>query len=103
MKINFMPKTNLGKWSFRLILAFIVFLGIFYLFVYLGLRGGDTFFSNPGLAIPISLAGISAIASLVTGIISVIKDKEKAIVVFLSIIIGVFVTLFILGELLFPH
>lgn len=62
MKINFMPKAHLGKWSVGLIIAFFVFLGLFFLFVTLGERGGDKFFSNFKLAIPALLTGIFGIA-----------------------------------------
>jgi len=44
MKIHFLPKTNLGKWSIGLIIAFFVLLGIFFLFIHSGERGASLFF-----------------------------------------------------------
>ena len=101
--ITFFPKTKLGKFSVGLIVAFLLFLSIFYLMIASGQRGGETFFSNLYLTIPFLLAAISAISSFFTGIIGVFKEKEKSILVFFSIIIGFLVFLFILGEILFPH
>ena len=103
MKINLRPKTYLGKWSAWLIVCFLVFFGLFFLFIGLGERGGSTFFSNLKLTIPYLIAGICGVASFFTGIIGIFKDKERSILVFLSTIIGFFVFLWILAEFLFPH
>jgi hypothetical protein len=43
---------------------------------------------------------ISGIASFVTGLISLIKRKERAILVFLVVAVGSFALLFLVGELL---
>lgn len=102
-KITFMPKTYLGKWTVGLIISFLSFLGVFFMFVHLGERGGDTIFSNLKLLISYSLAVISAVASFFTGIITTFKNKERSILVFLCMIVGFLVLLWILAEILFPH
>lgn len=103
-----MPKTKLGKWSVRLI---IVFFGLF-IFVQIiaavgrsqGAFDSDSF-NIYQLLIPITIipAGICGIAAFLTGIISVVKSKERSVFVFLVTAIGFFVLLFILGEILVPH
>lgn len=103
IKKYILPQTSLGKWSVRAILLFFLFMAVFYLLVHSGQRGGDTFFSNPTLTIPILLAAFSAITALITGVISTIKEKEKSILVFLAILLGLFVAIFILGEIITPH
>jgi len=103
MKIYFIPKTNLGKWSIRLIIAFLILLGLFFIFIVLGERGGDTFFSNLKLAIPGLLSAISAIAAFFIGLISIIKSKERSVCVFLASLIGFLILLWVLAEILFPH
>lgn len=97
------PKTTLGKWSVGLIIIFFVSLARFYLFVVSGQRGGDTFFSNPTLSTPIIIAGATGVLAFLTGISSIIKQKERSILVFIATAIGLFVLLFVLGEILFPH
>lgn len=103
MKTTSTPKTYLGKLSVGLIIAFFVFLGLFFLFVTLGERGGDIFFSNVKLAIPTLLAGISGIATFFIGLISIIRSKERSIFVFLATTIGFFVLIYVLVEISVPH
>ena len=103
MRISILPKTKLGKLSTGLIGAFIVFIVAFQLLVASGQRGGETFFSNLVLAIPILLAGTSGVFAFAIGLTGVIRNRERSILVFLAILIGLFVLLFSLGEVIFPH
>ena len=103
MKIYFAPKTTLGKWSVSLIIAFMVLLGVFQLLVASGQRGGETFFSNLILTIPMLTAGVSGISAFVTGLIGIIKSRERSVIVYLAALIGLFVLLFGIGEIVFPH
>jgi len=103
MKIHLIPKTLLGKWSTGLAIASIVLFISIQFFVASGLRDSYTFISGLLLTIPVFLAGISGISAFFIGISGIIKNKERPILVFLSTIIGSFVLLFLLGEVLFPH
>ena len=103
MKVHFIPKTLLGKWSIWLIIAFIVFFITFQLLVASGQRGGATFFSNLALSVPMLIAGFSGISAFFTGIIGIIKSKERSVLVFIATIIGFFILFFVLGEFLVPH
>ena len=98
-----MPKTTLGKWSVALIFAFIVFLISFQLIVASGQRGGETFFSALVLTVPILIAGICGVSAFVTGLIGVIRSRERSVIVYLAVTIGLLVLLFGLGEIIFPH
>jgi len=98
-----MAKTLLGKWSVALIIIFILLFVLFQILVASGQRGGDTFFSNLTLAIPGLSMGIAGILAFFTGIISIIVKKERSIFVFLATGAGLFVLIFVLGELIFPH
>jgi hypothetical protein len=107
MRVTILPKTPLGKWSIGFIGAFVVFFVTFILIVTSGQRGGDTLdFSNPVL-IPLLLAGASGGLVLITGLIGVIRNKERSILVFLAMLIGLYVLVFGLGEIIsiffFPH
>ena len=67
LKKKIMLKTFSGKLSLVFIIVFFVLIGFFFLFVALGERGGETYFSNLTLAIPFSLAVLSAIFSFFVG------------------------------------
>ncbi len=103
MKITFTPKTHLGKWTVGLIIAFFIFLAVFFIFIQLGERGGETLFSNLKLFVPYSIAALSAVASFFTGLITTFKNKERSVLVFLCMVVGFLVLLWILAELVFPH
>jgi hypothetical protein len=103
VNISFMPKTLLGKWSVWLIAALVVFLIIFQFLLASGQQGGETFFSNLILAVPVMLAGLSGVASLVVGLVGIIWSRERAVLVFLCCVIGLFVLIFALGEIITPH
>ena len=103
MRITVLPKTSWGKWSVGLIVAFILFFVLFLILVASGQRGGGTFFSNLLLTVPMLLAGTCGVAAFVTGLIGVIKSKERSILVFLAILISLYILVFCLGEVLVPH
>jgi hypothetical protein len=103
LKIPFLPRTRLGKWSLWLVIAFFVLFIAFQILVAFGERGGDTFFSNLRLSLLILPAGVAAIAGFFTGIIGIIKSKDYAVLVFVTTAIGFLILLFVAGELLVPH
>ncbi|MCA9381468.1 hypothetical protein KC678_04340 [Candidatus Dojkabacteria bacterium] len=104
-KLSFLklPKNPFGKMSVYFSILFFIFLSIFFFNASLDIKGSDTFLGNPHLAIPISLAGISGFLSCVLGIWSVLKYKERSIVVYISVLIGAFVCYWIIGEVFTPH
>jgi hypothetical protein len=103
MKFPVLPKTALGKWSAGLVGGLVLFFVLLRILVVTGQRGGATFFSNLTLAVPGLLAGACGIAAFFTGLIGIIKSKERSALVFLAVLIGLFVLLFCLGEFLSPH
>jgi len=103
MRVSILPKSYPGKWSIGSLAAFVVFFVTFQLLVASGQRGGETFFSNLVLTIPILLAGAAGVLSFLTGIIGVIRNRERSILVFLAMLVGLFVLLFSIGEVAFPH
>lgn len=103
MRVSILPKTPLGKWSTGLALVFLVLFVAFLLLVASGQRGGETFFSNLMLTIPMLFAATSGVFAFLTGLIGVIRNRETSILVFLAMLIGLFVLIFWLGEIVFPH
>ena len=99
-----MPKTLFGKWAVRFVVAFILLLatGIF-VASNQGPRADQTFLDNPILSIPMLSAGAAGILAFFCAIISIIRYKERSILVILAVVIGFLVLDFVLGEFLFPH
>jgi tellurite resistance protein TehA-like permease len=90
----------LGRWSIGLAAVFILLSILFSVLTALGGVGPD-----PVALIVIAtvIFGISGIAAFITALISIIKSKERSILVFLAAVVGLFCLFFVLGEFLFPH
>ncbi len=97
MRITVSPKSNLGKLSVGLGVTFVL---LFLLSSAISGLGGV----EPGPLGPILGAafGLSGIAALVTGLISIIKEKERSFLVFLAMLIGFLTMIFFLGEFFNP-
>ncbi len=92
-KVYFLAKTALGKWSIGLIGGSLVFVLLAILF--------DEFIRNLALAnMLMNLACISGILAFLTGIIGIIKSKERSVLVFIATIIGFFILFMESGEVL---
>jgi small-conductance mechanosensitive channel len=102
MRVTILPKTPLGKWSIGFIGAFVVFFVTFLLLVTSGQRGGETSFSNLVVTIPLLLAGTSDVLAFRTGPVGIIRNRERSILVSLAILIGLYVLVFALGEVISP-
>ncbi len=99
-----LPKSKLGKWSFGLIFVFILGLLIFFGMVNIfGQQGGDYLYSNLALFLPMLFAVLGAAASFITGMISFFASKERALLVFIAVIIGLCITAYTVMLLTFPE
>jgi len=81
----------------------LVFLAIFIGFAVGGQTGGDTFFSNPWLAVPILLAGGAAIAAGIVGLICILTHRERSLPVIATVILGAIVLAWTIVEIAIPH
>lgn len=104
MEVRFFPKSKIGKWSFGLFLVEVAMIVIFYsILTIFDVKGGDTFFSNPELFIPLIIAWASGAVSLVLGVIATIKDKQKSILIVLISLITLLTTWYGIAEIAFSH
>ena len=97
-----MPKTKLGKWSVLCLGLFFVFFILAQIIVASGQEGGETFFSNLYISIPMTLTALSGVLAFFLGIIGIIKSKERSPLVFIAALIGLLILGFAAGELLGP-
>lgn len=105
-----MPKTLLGKWSIGLIIAMPVlfFAGAsFTNTLYSNVPAGNTIFEDmsnrPVLALSMLAGMVAGALAFVAGIVAIVRQKERARIVYVATVIGAFLLLFLIGELLFPH
>lgn len=97
-----MPVTNSGRWAGRLLatagICFAIFLGV----VAAGEKGGDTFFSNLRLSLPILAAAAAAIAAGGTGLAAV-RQHDRSALVIAAVVVGTIVVLWTAAEIALPH
>jgi hypothetical protein len=98
MRISVLPRSLLGKWAVGLGAAFLFFFvlsNILMVFFHLG----------PGPIGPmiVLVSLIVGLGALVTGLISIIRYKDRGVLVCIATAFGVFVLLFLIGEILIPH
>jgi len=68
-----------------------------------GQRGGETFFSNPWLAVTILTAAGSAMAGGVVAGIAIFRKRERSFFSFVALLLGILVAVFMIGEIAIPH
>jgi uncharacterized membrane protein YeaQ/YmgE (transglycosylase-associated protein family) len=88
MRINVLPKTSLGRWSVGLTIALILFYvlaEVLYGFEVFGL-GAQTTFGNVLGIVGACISG----AVFVTGLTSLVKNKERSALVFVTTVIGAY-------------
>ena len=94
MKITIFPKSRLGKWSTGLNLVFLAVTVLLYIFAekynFVQSDAFITIFGGAALIMGVIAGGI--------GLVSVLKDKERSVFVFLAIVLALVVLGFILGD-----
>jgi hypothetical protein len=110
LKVSFLPKTKLGRWSVVLIIAmFGAFIigRLFYLKVYPSILSGRTIVEDillrPGLVLSMLSGFLMGIVAFITGISSFLKKKEKSVLVLAAIIISGLLILMLVGEIISSH
>jgi hypothetical protein len=105
-----MPITTLGKWSVGLIVAMpLLFLiaSSFTNSLYNSIPAGDTILADiaarPALAFTMLAGMVAGISAFITGLLAITRQKEYALLVYVSSLIGALLVIFLAGEILFPQ
>ncbi len=96
-------QTRPGRWSIMAILTFGALVGLFFVAVAVGERGGDTFFGNLWLSLPMVAAWLAGAGATATGTYAIVSQHERGALVFGATLLGLLVTAFGLAEVIFPH
>lgn len=107
---NIFPQTMPGKWSVGLSIAMpLLFITgtSFTHALYPSVPAGDTILADiaarPALALTMLAGMASGVASFITGLLAIVTRKERAVLLYISTVIGALLILFLVGEILAPH
>jgi len=110
VKISILPITKLGWWSLRLAVAMPVlfFIGMsFTTLLYESVPAGGTILKDitvrPALALTMLAGMASGVSACIIGLIAIIRQKERALLVYGATLLGVLLIIFLFGEFIFPH
>ena len=98
-----MPKTKLGKWTIWLLGTCVLLLVIGNMIRVAQDRAGIgdwTFFTNLKRTLPMAIGEIAGLAGFFTGLVAIWKKKERSILVFISLAIGLLLFVMFIAELL---
>ena len=103
IKITFLPKTRLGKWSviFTILSFFLLTVGSVFPIEVKSYSGLELIIQNPVQTIITMLLFVIGVATSIMGLISAVKNKERSILVFLAIPSGLFNTLSIFVSIIY--
>ncbi len=93
MKIRLWPETKAGKWAAILTLIFIITI----------LIKISAFAMVIRLPLPSPILAVFGVAGFVMGIVSIIKNKDRALLTLLSIPVGLLILFWTAAEIAFPH
>ncbi len=97
MRISVLPKTSLGRWSVGLAAAFILLFALVLVLAFQGVYAAELGRFQLVALIITAAFGISGIGSFVMGLISILKSKDRSILVFLVVVgIGLFTLMFLI-------
>lgn len=93
MKIIILSKTKTGKWASLLTLLFIILMAI----------KVSALASIIRLPLPTPAIALFGIIGFILGAISIFKNKDRSLLVLLSLAIGLLIILWVAAEIAFPH
>lgn len=82
------PKTHAGRWAFGLSVAFIVLITVKIIAF---------------LPLPTFAVAALGLAGFILGIVAIFKNKDRAILTFIAILVGLVIILWTVLEFIFPH
>jgi uncharacterized membrane protein len=93
-----LPASRLGWWSVGLEVAFFALLMLWQGLNRAGYGGREAFFEHPFVTSLVLAAMASALAGGVTSFMSILRSRERSLLVFAALAVAIFVFLFTLAE-----
>jgi len=108
--VRLFPGSTPGAWTIGLILAMPVFFilgmslaGSLYEAVPAGSTIPADIGARPFLALSMLAGMVAGVSAFIVGLFAIFRKKESALLVYASTVIGGLLTLYLIGELIFPH
>jgi len=103
-RLHLLPTTRLGWWAVRLLVAFAALFVVGMSLAAAGQEiGGEGVFDNLWLTVPLIGVGLTAVLvgvlAGVTAASAIVRRGERSVFVFLALVVGLFVAVFLLGEI----
>ena len=93
MKMQLYSKKTAGKWAASLTILFIVLMVLKFWTLAIPLR----------LPLPSLFIAFLGVIGFIMGVVSIVKNKDRALLTLLSIPIGLLVIFWVAAEIAFPH
>lgn len=93
MKIKFWSKSKAGKWSVILTLVFIIVMSL----------KVSALATHIRLPFPSPILAVIGVVGFALGIISIVKNKDRALFTLLSIPVGLLIIFWVTAEIAVPH
>lgn len=94
MKVSLLS-TTMGKWATGFTLAFVVFMAL----KFSGLGA-----SMPiGLPLPTPAIAVIGMVGFIMGVLAFFEDKDRSVMVIITLVIGLLLTILVAAEIVFPH
>jgi hypothetical protein len=75
--------------------------------LYKSVPSGDTILKDiaarPALALTMLAGMVSGISAFITGLLAIIRQRDNAVLVYISTAIGALLIVYLAGEILYPH
>ena len=88
MRFTFLPKTIPGKWAVGISIAFIILIWLKIQF---------------SIHLPTFAIAALGLAGFIVSIVAIIKNKDRSILIFLPVLVGLLIISWAAAELIFPH
>lgn len=108
--LTFLPTTKPGWWSIVLIIVMPILIVIgssLTDLLYPSVPAGGTILEDiaarPALAITSLVGMVAGIFAFIVGLAAIVRNKERALLVIVSSLLGALLLLFLVGEVILPH
>jgi hypothetical protein len=88
MNLTILPKSTLGKWSVGISVVFIILISTKIQF---------------SIHVPTFAIGALGLIGFIVSLIAIFKNKDRSVLIFLPVLVGLIIILWTAAEFIFPH